>query len=127
MSKLKNFDYWWNGKDWKKKDIALKFGISPNNLSTIIKNRHNIEKDSSTSCSKRLKTCAYEDVSVSVLKWICLTWDSNVPEVSRPLTVGKSPKLAKEFGYDESPGSSGYIATFKKRYGIIAKVTSVKK
>ncbi|GBN28252.1 Locomotion-related protein Hikaru genki, partial [Araneus ventricosus] len=43
-------------KGVKKKDIALKFGIPPNSLSTIKKNRDRIENyDPSNSCSKRLK------------------------------------------------------------------------
>ncbi|GBN25011.1 hypothetical protein AVEN_108144-1, partial [Araneus ventricosus] len=52
-------------KGVKKKDIALKFDIPPNGLSTIIKkNRDKIQNyDSSNSCSKRLKACAYEDVN----------------------------------------------------------------
>ena len=59
-------------KGVKKKDIALKFGIPPNSLSTIIKYHHKIENDTLTSCSKHLKTCAYKDVDAAVLKWICL-------------------------------------------------------
>ncbi|GBL83082.1 hypothetical protein AVEN_244088-1 [Araneus ventricosus] len=54
----------------KKKDIALKFGIPPNSLSTIIKNRDKIQNyDSSNSCSKRLEAWVYEDVDEAVLKW----------------------------------------------------------
>ncbi|GBN91938.1 hypothetical protein AVEN_166489-1 [Araneus ventricosus] len=56
-------------KGVKKSDMALKFGIPPNSLSTIIKNRDKIQNyDSSNSCSKRLKTCVYEDVDEAVLK-----------------------------------------------------------
>ncbi|GBL96558.1 hypothetical protein AVEN_67946-1 [Araneus ventricosus] len=56
-------------KGVKKMDIALKFGIPPNSLSTIIKNRDEIQNyDSSKSCSKRLKACVYEDVDEAVLE-----------------------------------------------------------
>ncbi|GBM47379.1 hypothetical protein AVEN_39929-1 [Araneus ventricosus] len=54
----------------RKMDIALKFGIPPNSLSTIIKNRDKIQNyDSPNSCSKRLKACVYENVDEAVLKW----------------------------------------------------------
>ncbi|GBN63815.1 hypothetical protein AVEN_233736-1 [Araneus ventricosus] len=57
------------GKGVRKKDIALKFGIPPNSLSTIMKNCDKIQNyDSSNSFSKCLKTCVYEDVDEAVLK-----------------------------------------------------------
>ncbi|GBL90811.1 hypothetical protein AVEN_60451-1 [Araneus ventricosus] len=64
--KEKNLILHWVDKGVKEKDIALKFGILPNSLSTIIKtNRDKIQNyDSSNSC---LKACVYEDVEV--LKW----------------------------------------------------------
>ncbi|GFT52881.1 HTH psq-type domain-containing protein [Trichonephila clavipes] len=50
-------------KGVKGKNTALKFGIPPNSLSTTIKNRDKLQNyDSSNSCSKRLRTCVYEDV-----------------------------------------------------------------
>ncbi|GBM16222.1 hypothetical protein AVEN_126473-1 [Araneus ventricosus] len=57
-------------KGVKKKDITLKFGIPPNRLSTIKKNRDKIQNyDPSNSCSERLKACVREDVDEAVLKW----------------------------------------------------------
>ncbi|PRD21430.1 UNVERIFIED_CONTAM: hypothetical protein NCL1_51734 [Trichonephila clavipes] len=42
-------------KKWReKKDFAIKFGIPPNSLSAVIKNRDKLQNyDSSNSCSKR--------------------------------------------------------------------------
>ncbi|GBM16256.1 hypothetical protein AVEN_195369-1 [Araneus ventricosus] len=57
-------------KGMKKKDIAIKFGIPPNSLSTIKKSHDKIQNyDPSNSCSKRLKACVYEDVDEAVVKW----------------------------------------------------------
>ncbi|GBO00602.1 hypothetical protein AVEN_252120-1 [Araneus ventricosus] len=85
--KEKNINLHEVDKGVKKKDIALKFGIPPNSLSTIIKNRDKIQNyDSSNSCSKRLKTCVYEYVDEAVLKWIHTMRDKNVP-ISGPFII----------------------------------------
>ncbi|GBM34514.1 Tigger transposable element-derived protein 4 [Araneus ventricosus] len=107
----------------KKKDIALKFGIPPNSLSTIKKNRDKIQNyDSSNSCSKRLKTRVYEDVDEAVLKWIVMG-NKNVP-ISGSFINEKALQFAKAFGYDEFRGSNGCLEKFKRRHGIMAKVMS---
>ncbi|GFX25378.1 tigger transposable element-derived protein 4 [Trichonephila clavipes] len=54
-------------KGVKKMGIALKFGIPPNSLSIIKENRDKLQNyDSANSCSKRLRTCVYEDVKETV-------------------------------------------------------------
>ncbi|GBN97078.1 Tigger transposable element-derived protein 4, partial [Araneus ventricosus] len=111
-------------KGVKKKDIALNFGIAPNSLSTIIKNRDKIQNyKSSNSCSKRLKTCVYEDVDEAVLKWIHTMRDKNVP-ISGLFILEKALQFAKALEYDEFRGSNGWLEKFKRRHGIMAKVIS---
>ncbi|GBO06954.1 Tigger transposable element-derived protein 6 [Araneus ventricosus] len=111
-------------KGVKKKDIALKFGLPPNSLSTIIKNRDKIQNyDSSNSCSKRLKTCVYEDVDKAVLKWIHTMRDKNVP-IFGAFIIEKALQFAKALGYNEVRGSNGWLEKFKRRHGIMAKVIS---
>ncbi|GFW00172.1 tigger transposable element-derived protein 4 [Trichonephila clavipes] len=76
--------------------MALKFGIPPNSLSTIIRNRdklHNYE--SSNSCSKRRRTCVYEYADEAVLKWIHTTQDKNVP-ISVPFVIEKALAFMKD-------------------------------
>lgn len=54
----------------KKKDITAAFGISANTLSTILKNRGEIQKkaeDGECSERKRFKTFVYEDIDATVL------------------------------------------------------------
>ncbi|GFT66748.1 tigger transposable element-derived protein 4 [Nephila pilipes] len=88
-------------KGVKKKDIALKFDIPPNSLSTIIKNRDKLQNyDSSNSCSKHFRTCGYEDVEEAVLKWIHTMKDKNVP-ISGPFVIEKALQFAKALGYDQ--------------------------
>ncbi|GFS79164.1 tigger transposable element-derived protein 4 [Nephila pilipes] len=96
-------------KGVKKKDIALKFDIPPNSLSTIIKNRDKLQNyDSSNSHSKRLKTCVYEDVDEAVLKWIHTMRDKNVP-ISGLIVIEKALQFAKALGYDQFLGSNGWF------------------
>ncbi|GBM38509.1 hypothetical protein AVEN_24599-1 [Araneus ventricosus] len=94
-------------KGVKKKDISLKFGIPPNSLSTIIKNRDEIQNyKSSNSCSKRLKTYVYEAVDETVLKWIHTMRDKNVP-ISGPFIIENALQFVKALGYEECRGSNG--------------------
>ncbi|GBO16736.1 Tigger transposable element-derived protein 6 [Araneus ventricosus] len=109
----------------KEKDIALKFGIPPNSLSTIIKYRNKIQNyNSSNSCSKRLKTCVYEDVDEAVLKLIHTMRDKNFP-ISGTAITETALQLAKALGYDEFRGSNGWLEKFKRKHRIRAKLISV--
>ncbi|GBM51134.1 hypothetical protein AVEN_244179-1 [Araneus ventricosus] len=108
----------------EKKDIALKCVIPLNTLSTIIKNCDKIQNyDSSNSCSRRLKICAYEDVDEAVLKWIHTMRDKNVP-ISGPFIIEKFLQFAKALEYDEFRGDNGWLEKFKERHGSMAKVIS---
>ncbi|GBO32158.1 hypothetical protein AVEN_159641-1, partial [Araneus ventricosus] len=100
-------------KGVKKKDIALKFGIPRNSLSTIIKNRDKIQNyDSSNFCSKSLKTCVYEDVD-EVLKWIHTMPDKNVP-IAWPFIIEKALQFAKALKYDEFRGSNDGLKNLRE-------------
>ncbi|GFS81582.1 tigger transposable element-derived protein 4 [Nephila pilipes] len=110
-------------KGFKEKDIALKFDIPQNSLSTIIRNRDKLQNyDSSNSCSKRLRTCVYEDIDEAVLNWIHTMRDKNVP-ISGLFIIEKTLQFAKALGYDQFLGSNGGLEKFKK-HGIVAKVQS---
>ncbi|GFX30543.1 tigger transposable element-derived protein 4 [Trichonephila clavipes] len=100
-------------KGVKKNNIVLKFGIPPNSLSTIIKNRDNLRNSSSTnSSSKGLRKCAYEDVDEAVLKRLHTTRDKNV-SMSGPFVKERARQFAKALGYDQFLGNNGY-KNFKK-------------
>ncbi|GFW96463.1 tigger transposable element-derived protein 4 [Trichonephila clavipes] len=84
-------------KGVKKEDMALKFVIPPNSLSTIIRNRDKLQNyDSLNSCSKR-RTYAYEDFDEAVLKWIHTMRDKNVP-ISEPFVIEKAFPFVKVLG-----------------------------
>ncbi|PRD20274.1 UNVERIFIED_CONTAM: Tigger transposable element-derived protein 6 [Trichonephila clavipes] len=80
----------------EKKDFAIKVGILPNSLSTVIKNRDKLQNyDSSNSSSKSLRSCVYEEVAVVVLKWMHTLRDKNGP-ISRPFITEKAYQFAKD-------------------------------
>ncbi|GFW01256.1 tigger transposable element-derived protein 4 [Trichonephila clavipes] len=83
-----------------KKDIALKFGILPNRLSTVIKNRDTLQNyDSSNSCPKHIRPCVYENVDEAVSKWIHTKRDKNV-SISLLFVIEKGLQSAKSLRYD---------------------------
>lgn len=110
----------------KKKDVAIKYGIPANSLSTIIKNRESIFKQSEVladcnTARKRIKSCLYEDVDEAVLKWISLVRDKNVP-LSGTIIKEKAIEYAKSLGLTEFNASNGWLDKFKKRHAIKEKV-----
>src|ERR1044072_1514935 len=109
----------------KRQDIAIKFGIPSNSLSTLLKNRESIlkQKNAFDSGRKRVKHCLYEDVDAAVLKWVEMLREKNIP-ISGPLIKEKSLEYAKYLGHPEFQASTGWLDKFKKRHGIIQKVIS---
>lgn len=109
----------------RKKDVALKFGIPPSTVSTIIKNRESVLKthENVGADRKRSKTCKYDDVDEAVLKWVTMLRDKNMP-VSGPLIKEKAVEYAKVLGHEEFQASSGWLDKFKKRHCIKEKVIS---
>ncbi|GBM32699.1 hypothetical protein AVEN_223477-1 [Araneus ventricosus] len=109
-------------KGVKKKGYCFKIWNSSEQLiKTIIKNLDNIQNyDSSNACSKRLKTCVYEDVDEAVLKWIHTMRDKNV-RISGPFIIEKALQFEKALGYDEFRGRNGWLEKFQRRHGIKQK------
>ena len=76
----------------KKKDIAADFGIPQSTLSTIIKNREEIMKNTENGVQndrKRFKVCTYDDIDEAILEWIKIIRDENV-SISGPLIREKA-------------------------------------
>ncbi|GFT87275.1 ATP-dependent DNA helicase [Trichonephila clavipes] len=71
------------------------------------------------SCSKRLRTCVYEDIYEAVLKRIHTMRDKAVP-ISRPFVIEKALQFAKALEYDQFLGNRGWLEKFKKTDGKIS-------
>lgn len=110
---------------FKKKDIAKKFGIPPNTLSTILKNRTKLEQVVNEHCvptsRKRIKACLYADVDDAMLQWILVARDQNLP-LSGPIIREKAQGFAIRFGHTDFSASVGWLDKFKQRHNIVQKV-----
>lgn len=114
------------GKTQTKKEIADKYGIPANTLSTILKNREKLEKMASTSSvnmgKKRMRLSKVEDIDEGLLTWFKQSRSLGAP-ISGPILMEKAEELAKELGISFVP-CSGWLGRFKRRHGIIFKCVS---
>ncbi|XP_054709229.1 tigger transposable element-derived protein 4-like [Uloborus diversus] len=110
----------------KKKDVAAKYGIPANSVSTILKNKDSILSKAGevgNSNAKRVRLCVYDDVDQAVLKWIHSVRDQNLP-LSGSLIKEKALQFANALGYSELQASVGWLDKFKKRHMLVHKVVS---
>ena len=105
----------------KKKDIAEKYGVPLNTLSTWIKNSSKIKQTFQSGnqnlARKRVKVGKYEDVSAALLKWFTNKMDQGAA-ISGPLMIEKAQKFAEDMGYEDFKCSQGWLTSFKERYNI---------
>lgn len=109
----------------KKKDIAAEFGIPPNTLSTILKNKElvlrAVRESSFWPSRKRLKKSNFPDVEEGMVQWFKNTQDRNLP-VSGPLLKQTAERLADQLGHHNFKASTGWLDSFKHRNGISHKI-----
>ena len=108
----------------KKKEIAQEFGIVPNTLSTILKDKDKYRQafyGGQTNISKqRQRAATHDDIDEELLRWFSSVRSENVA-VSGPILASKADSLAKELGYDDWKCSAGWLDRFKKRHDIVFK------
>lgn len=108
----------------KKKEIAAQFGIPSNTLSTILKNKAQLLKQSDGeqlgSNRKRVRTCLYEDVDEAMLNWTVAARKRNIP-LTGPIMKERAKDVAEALGHLEFEASAGWLDKFKKRHGIVEK------
>lgn len=99
----------------KKKVIAQQFGIPPNTLSTILKNKDKLlEKQGSydsNSERKRLTTCVNIGVDEAMLKWVTTARAKNLP-LSGVLIREKALDYAAALGHEDFSASVGWLDKF---------------
>ena len=105
----------------KKKEIADDFGISPNTLSTILRDKDRYRKlfyEGKTNVNKqRARAATHEDVDKALLVWFTSARSDNVP-LSGPILMGKAEELAKALDKPNWSCSVGWLDRFKKRHSI---------
>ncbi|XP_054706706.1 tigger transposable element-derived protein 4-like [Uloborus diversus] len=115
-----------NNPTVKKKDLALKYGIPPNTLSTIMSNKEKIlehyeTKGGSANLNrKKIKECTYTDIETALLKWL-KNYEHKRTEipVSGILLREKALDFGKLLGHMDFVASSGWLERFKARHNIV--------
>ncbi|XP_062991776.1 tigger transposable element-derived protein 4 [Elgaria multicarinata webbii] len=105
----------------KKTDIAEKYGIKKNSLSTIMKNKGKVlEAFDSLPFNpkrKRLRTAFYSDLEEALVKWYKTAQCSNIP-VNGPMLRFKANCFAQKLGHNDFKCSNGWLDRFKSRHGL---------
>uniref|UniRef100_A0A8C5IF97 Tigger transposable element derived 4 n=1 Tax=Junco hyemalis TaxID=40217 RepID=A0A8C5IF97_JUNHY len=106
----------------KKAEIAAKYGIKKNSLSSIMKNKEKVLEAFETlrfdPKRKRLRTAFYADLEEALMKWYRIAQCLNVP-VSGPMLRLKANDFAQKLGHSDFKCSNGWLDRFKSRYGLV--------
>ncbi|XP_062567409.1 tigger transposable element-derived protein 4-like [Saccostrea cucullata] len=107
-----------------KAEIAKKYEVPHNTLSTWLKNAEKIklayEESSFGPQRKKMRKATYENTEQAVLQWFKAARDKNIP-VSGPLLMAKSEEFATQLGDTEFKYSMGWLDRFKERHAITFK------
>ncbi|KFQ45410.1 Tigger transposable element-derived protein 4, partial [Nestor notabilis] len=112
----------------KKADVAAKYGIKKNSLSSIMKNKEKVleafESLRFDPKRKRLRTAFYTDLEEALVKWYRIAQCLNVP-VNGPMLRLKANDFAQKLGHSDFKCSNGWLDRFKSRYGLIFRAHPV--
>ena len=116
-------------KQGTKKEIAEKYGIPHNTLSTIVKNRAKLERPGLTLTAefqpdrKRQRTTEKLDIDQALFLWFKQARAMSAP-ISNPVLTSQAELTASELGLTDFTASVGWIERFKRRHGIALKTVS---
>ncbi|TRZ16442.1 hypothetical protein HGM15179_010665 [Zosterops borbonicus] len=112
----------------KKADVAAKYGIKRNSLSSIMKNKEKVLEAFETlrfdPKRKRLRTALHADLEEALMKWCRVAQCLNVP-VSGPMLRLKANDFAQKLGHGDFKCSNGWLDRFKARYGLVFRAQPV--
>ncbi|XP_049670558.1 tigger transposable element-derived protein 4 [Accipiter gentilis] len=112
----------------KKADVAAKYGIKKNSLSSIMKNKEKVleafESLRFDPKRKRLRTAFYADLEEALMKWYRIARCLNVP-VNGPMLRLKANDFAQKLGHSDFKCSNGWLDRFKSRYGLAFRAQPV--
>ncbi|XP_074083532.1 tigger transposable element-derived protein 4 isoform X1 [Macrotis lagotis] len=112
----------------KKAEIAAKYGIKKNSLSSIMKNKDKVleafESLKFDPKRKRLRTAFYTDLEEALMRWYRMAQCLNVP-VNGPMLRLKANDFAQKLGHSDFKCSNGWLDRFKSRYGLVFRSQSV--
>ena len=105
----------------KKSDIAAKYGVPLNTLSTWMKNSEKIKNSFKSGdqnlLRKRIKTGKYEEVDSALFKWFSAK-SEQAASINGPFLLEKANKFAADLGFTDFRCNMSWITAFKERHGI---------
>lgn len=105
-----------------KVNIARKYDIPPNTLSTWIKNADRIKAASQAADfrphRKKLRTTPYDDIDKALYEWYMNARSVDVSLTYRQLQ-SRAEQIAEEMGYQRFRCSNGWVHRFKERYKLL--------
>ena len=98
------------------KEVAEKYDVPKNTISTWLKNKNKYRADSDKSSNKRkkLRESDYERVDKVVFKWFLAQRSQNVP-IDGVFVKEKALQYAKELGFKDFQASDGWLRRWKIR------------
>ena len=104
------------------KDVAAKYEVPQNTVSTWLKNKEKIVKahEAGSSCPKaqKLKTSKHENLGQALFKWFLAARRQDVP-INGPILKTKAVTYTKELGLHDFRGSEGFVDRWKKRHNKV--------
>ena len=114
------------GEGKSKLQVAAKYGIPKNTLSTWIKNKDKIfeaAKKVMNTKHQRLRAGSYEKLDQAIFKWL-LTVRSRDVAVSALILKTKAIDFAEKMSIENFHASDGWLDRWKKRYNVSFKKIS---
>ena len=96
------------------KEVAEKYGVPKNTISTWLKNKdkYRAASDKSSNKRKKLRESDYERVDKVVFKWFLAQRSQNVP-IDCVFVKEKALQYAKELGFKDFQASDGWLRRWK--------------
>lgn len=101
----------------KKADVAKKFNIMSSTLSTILKNRLEIEKSDVPGYRKRTRMFATHTLEKNLFDWLSIMKTTQETISGRHLQQ-KALEVAQRIGLENFQASNGWLYKFKNRWNI---------
>ena len=98
------------------KNVAEKYGVPKNTVSTWLKNKEKLftALEKSSNKRKKVRESNYPDIDNVVFKWFLSQRGKSIP-IDGTFIKEKAMKYAKELGATDFKASDGYLGRWKKR------------
>ena len=109
-----------------KSQVATKYGIPKNTLSTWLKNTDKIfeaTRKGSNSKRQRLRQGTFANLDQAMFKWLLVVRSRDVA-VSAPVLKTKTTEFAEKINVENFKASDGWLDRWRKRFNVSFKTVS---